>query len=801
MLLVEGKTKPTINEEVLDNLGVIEVVVLRCEDDPASIPKNPWTFPILPSIPPPARKVSSTGAAPGQSTRKTRASSSEADENGDDALGGMFGLFDGAGDEPPRRYRRHFGDIAEWSASVAPPSPARIYHSREPEIADDATRTSMVSSNGYHHMPGAFHSAESDAATHGAERDSADRYRSRTVHVRTLEGGLDYCYDREEPQQTRITSSPQARELRRGVSERAPGSPRPRHIGLRFESPQRYSRRDEVDQRIPRHAEDEKPFAAPTTRHRRKTVEIIDDQVDNHEKLLLRGRRKIDEHSGHEYVAPGRKTSGEFPNMQPQGKLKDGPELNYPAVDIHSPYGRVNVGYGSKYLAARDARRRDLEPKAQLQPPPWQPSIPPPPSHPARYIEEERADLINTEWRPTRSTSGPLYPAHRDTLYHPPAPPLSYIVPALIKPSNKARTTAKKIAKLEGQLHKLRADSAPLHLPYARCPSGWHQGYPVPGNGSMYHQHLNFAPSWHGGFSTRTQRSSSASSGTTRSAIDDVGEASKKDSGDDVAMVGGEISNNATNSNDDSNNNNQTSATSGWGQNTTNNDNSGSANQPINSGWQNQTDQNNDTPQQNGDWDSNNNQSNDNNASGNNDWNNTPDNNNQQQYSNQDWNNGQDDNNRDNNNNNGDNGWNSRQSGQNQDSTSEKSQDQKRSRAGSNIKDEEKPYTRSYWHAQVPTDRSRDRANSSRKRETFSMPEDPIYTISKDEAEARKLKHQVRGGRGTEKQNKLGAKPLYWDNLEAPYAVFRFKYRSKGKTMCGSASMFPRPFALRAGDD
>ena len=64
------------------------------------------------------------------------------------------------------------------------------------------------------------------------------------------------------------------------------------------------------------------------------------------------------------------------------------------------------------------------------------------------------------------------------------------------------------------------------------------------------------------------------------------------------------------------------------------------------------------------------------------------------------------------------------------------------------------------------------------------MPEDPIYTISKTEAEEKNLKHQVRGGKGAEQQRKKGTmKPLYWDNFDAPYAVFRFKYRSRGKLL------------------
>ena len=57
-------------------------------------------------------------------------------------------------------------------------------------------------------------------------------------------------------------------------------------------------------------------------------------------------------------------------------------------------------------------------------------------------------------------------------------------------------------------------------------------------------------------------------------------------------------------------------------------------------------------------------------------------------------------------------------------------------------------------------------------------PEQPQYTIPEAAAKARHVEHQVRGGKGLEKEHKVG-RPIYWDTFDKPYAVIRFKYRSK----------------------
>jgi hypothetical protein len=90
----------------------------------------------------------------------------------------------------------------------------------------------------------------------------------------------------------------------------------------------------------------------------------------------------------------------------------------------------------------------------------------------------------------------------------------------------------------------------------------------------------------------------------------------------------------------------------------------------------------------------------------------------------------------------------------------------------------EPAYTRAYWKS--PADcQGNLSANSSKRRDRHVMPEEPIYTISDSKAKEAHVRHQVRPGAGTECV-KPTYKPLYWDDLDKPYAVFRFHYRSRG---------------------
>jgi hypothetical protein len=60
-----------------------------------------------------------------------------------------------------------------------------------------------------------------------------------------------------------------------------------------------------------------------------------------------------------------------------------------------------------------------------------------------------------------------------------------------------------------------------------------------------------------------------------------------------------------------------------------------------------------------------------------------------------------------------------------------------------------------------------------------SSGEDPLYAIPREIAQRSNLTHQVQGGRPRAYMHKM-ATPQYMDSHENPYAVFVFKYRSKG---------------------
>lgn len=60
----------------------------------------------------------------------------------------------------------------------------------------------------------------------------------------------------------------------------------------------------------------------------------------------------------------------------------------------------------------------------------------------------------------------------------------------------------------------------------------------------------------------------------------------------------------------------------------------------------------------------------------------------------------------------------------------------------------------------------------------YLEPEEPLYKVPETLAEKEQLEHQVRVGKGAEYHHRVG-RPAYIDSLEKPYAVFRFKYRSR----------------------
>lgn len=70
--------------------------------------------------------------------------------------------------------------------------------------------------------------------------------------------------------------------------------------------------------------------------------------------------------------------------------------------------------------------------------------------------------------------------------------------------------------------------------------------------------------------------------------------------------------------------------------------------------------------------------------------------------------------------------------------------------------------------------------------ETTTLPPEPLLKISSKQASSAGLEHQVRAGAGTTYGHVVG-RPEYIDTLDKPYAVFRFKYRSRAilKAMFG----------------
>ena len=62
--------------------------------------------------------------------------------------------------------------------------------------------------------------------------------------------------------------------------------------------------------------------------------------------------------------------------------------------------------------------------------------------------------------------------------------------------------------------------------------------------------------------------------------------------------------------------------------------------------------------------------------------------------------------------------------------------------------------------------------------QTYVAPKEPRYTIPEKIASEKGIEHQVRPGPATEYGHAMG-RPEYMDRLDNPYAVFRFKYRSR----------------------
>jgi len=96
------------------------------------------------------------------------------------------------------------------------------------------------------------------------------------------------------------------------------------------------------------------------------------------------------------------------------------------------------------------------------------------------------------------------------------------------------------------------------------------------------------------------------------------------------------------------------------------------------------------------------------------------------------------------------------------------------------------PQVKPYWAAwnKPPSPPPAKESNTSRRRSEVSakayvVEEEPLYSVPEEIATKKRTSHQVQPGPGAMYAHKVHS-PHYMDSMEEPYAVFVFKYRSKG---------------------
>ena len=96
------------------------------------------------------------------------------------------------------------------------------------------------------------------------------------------------------------------------------------------------------------------------------------------------------------------------------------------------------------------------------------------------------------------------------------------------------------------------------------------------------------------------------------------------------------------------------------------------------------------------------------------------------------------------------------------------------------------PQIKPYWAAwnKPPSPPPAKESNTSRRRSEVStkayiVAEEPLYSVPVEIATKKRTSHQVQPGPGAMYAHKVHS-PRYMDSMEEPYAVFVFKYRSKG---------------------
>ena len=742
---------------------------------------------------------------------------SEAGDGGGDFFGCMFG-GDGASDEPPSRSMHPFGldgyyDTDRWAHSHAREwtGDQRSYY--RDDRHDQATRTSseddeekMRPRKGWTKAE----EAEMRQAVAGAVADGLRSSREDRVHFTSP---TRYYSTREERYRERPRQSTHYRDDR-DPERKSLEMIRTLKSEIPAPSPASPYDRKEKPRRDHRHQSDrhERRLRSPSTPSRRESLPA---------QFYYRGGSSSDEEYSEDSdsTTRGRRRTKGKTKRQPKVRFKRSkPEPEYATVKVPSPYDQAQARAhrhepSPAYHDQRNSSQSTTQQQHNSRPSPkWTGYAPvhAPAQHahqqmlqpqmPGAWPEEVHYQPVQQlpppQMQPPQHVYPPLgyhnYQGHR----HPvPLPTIPARMPAFNGHYPHATRTAQKIADLEEKMRRLKAGyehdsrSHQLKGPYGP-PRLFH---PPP----FYFHEAPFGHPWEGYRDRKKKgRSRSSSPGWEISSSSSGSKSQAKEGGD-----------NGWGAKTDTNN-----QSGGWGEANQNNDTSNDANdEKKDDGWGgNNGDQSNNTQQ---DWGNPAPDSGNAGDNGTSDWNNTGGNDSNS------WNNGGQQSNNDdgsnksqksmdqgngNGNGQGDGGWGGENSnntggwgGQTEDQSkntesNSKKKDKKEKKSSSKKKrrdsdtssssEEEKPYTRSYWK-QASNGGPQAGANSNRKRGEPIIEEDHVYTISKEDAEERNLKHQVRVGKAVQRQTKTGSsKPLYWDNFDAPYAVFRFHYRSRGKS-------------------
>lgn len=848
--LVEADTIPTVNTDVLDNLGIIEVVVLRCQEDPKTRPLDPWAFPVLPPIQKPNTKMSNEDTT-SKNQRKSKKNAKALSENGQgydngDAFGGMFGMgiFDGAADDKPaifgvdghydarddrywhpsryredsqkydRARREYREESCETASNMEEEVPAEIHGSRyaSPQLPTryahrelsprteqyyqrnghgprPSSQAEMVSRSRRHCrlLSDEFVPVESEVTADKHQRKQARHSREYLDHrdrrLREEHDHADTIHARRSRNETRQSRSGAESELLVGAIRRTDGG-----STQRTNSSSSNSDADSIETvnnsrgyatagpvytpystQPSWHAHNGVPQQAGAGQHMHHPSSYVAPSYLQHQHQPVNGNRNLPMQPALP-AAP----STYYPHNQHQSNLSMQPGAPLVPSDYY-PHMQHNYGIPSTGL-----HRSQPIVVASGAPP----SLP--------------APEWDTSWQQTTGHSGQVLPHDSSFGWQG-------------RPGGDTERVRRDLQRME----VTGTGAAPEYGNFPN-PRLWESDSSRPPNTGFYRTTLDHWgnpevrmpgawPGPRGDYQYGERISSQQQSG---------GEVASSDWGmDEESIVSSlKVNSNAQimEANDRSfqaSQNNSSSSThqhDPWASTRTNNASSwsaklvylrgddGTSNQQGNTlhGAGKNSNINQDSWKTSGNYNNNDQirmeeekkepEENKSSASWQNpdlimddkdDQNDASDNDQQNGVANdENWDQSGNDNNND--------SWDKPTT-----DDSVKKDDPKKQENKSEAKAEagaEKPYTRSYWTNQGSVEEDQPGAKTGTKRSKYTIPEDPIYTISERKAKEEHLKHQVRGGKGAEKQKKTYA-PLYWDTLEQPFAVFRFRYRSRGK--------------------